>query len=134
MRILTVIVEKTGTGYSGYLPDVPGIAVAADTFGELRERTVEAIALYVETSREFGEAVPEVLTENYDLYFRFDIQAFMQWMSKTMSQRGLSEIADMNESLISQYASGIKKPGSKQLKRIEKAIHRFADDLHAISF
>lgn len=134
MNVLTVVVEKTGTGYSGFLPDVPGIAVVADSFGELREQIVEAIALYVETSREYGEAVPEVLTENYEINFRFDIQAFMQWMSRTMSQRGLSEIADMNESLISQYASGIKKPGAKQLKRIEKAIHRFADDLQAISF
>ena len=51
-----------------------------------------------------------------------------------MSQKGLSDIADMNESLVSQYANGIKKPGPKQLKRMENALHRFADDLHAISF
>ncbi|MBW8331263.1 MAG: helix-turn-helix transcriptional regulator [Prolixibacteraceae bacterium] len=58
----------------------------------------------------------------------------MEWLSKVMSQKGLSDIADMNESLVSQYANGIKKPGPKQLKRMEKALHRFADDLHAISF
>jgi transcriptional regulator with XRE-family HTH domain len=58
----------------------------------------------------------------------------MQWMSKLMSQRGLSELAGMNESLLSQYASGQKTPGPKQLKRIETAIHRFAGDLQAISF
>jgi transcriptional regulator with XRE-family HTH domain len=40
----------------------------------------------------------------------------------------------MNESLISQYANGRKKPGPKQLKKIENAIHRFASDLCAISF
>jgi len=47
---------------------------------------------------------------------------------------GLSEIANINESLISQYAHWVKKPGTKQLKRIKTALHKFADDLYAISF
>ena len=51
-----------------------------------------------------------------------------------MSQKGLSEIAGMNESLISQYATGIKSTGTKQLKRIETALHKIADDLQTISF
>ena len=134
MEKLKVIVEKTGTGYSAYLPDVPGIATAADTFDELRENVGEVVKVYIETAMEFGDPLPDFLKGEYTFDFKFDIQAFMQWMSKVMSQRGLSEIADMNESLISQYASGIKKPGPKQLHRIQTAIHRFADDLHAISF
>jgi len=134
MEKLKVIIEKTGTGYSAYLPDVPGIATAADTFDELRENVGEVVKVYIETAMEFGDPLPDFLKGEYTFDFKFDIQAFMQWMSKVMSQRGLSEIADMNESLISQYASGIKKPGPKQLHRIQTAIHRFADDLHAISF
>lgn len=134
MKIVTIVVEKTDTGYSAYLPDVPGIATASDTFSELRENVDEAINLYLETANEYGDEIPDVLQGDYSLEFKFDIQAFMEWMNKVMSQRGLSEIADMNESLLSQYASGRKKPSPKQLKRIEHAIHRFADDLQAISF
>jgi predicted RNase H-like HicB family nuclease len=134
MGKLVVIVEKTGTGYSAYVPDVPGIATAADSFDELRENVKELVDVYIETAREYGDPISELFKGDYTCEFKFDIQAFMQWMSKVMSQRGLAEIAEMNESLISQYASGIKKPGNKQLHRIESAIHRFADDLHAISF
>jgi hypothetical protein len=54
-------------------------------------------------------------------------------MSKVMSQRGLAEMANMNESPISKCDTGINKPGPKQLLRIDITIHRFADDLHAIS-
>jgi len=94
----------------------------------------EAIGLFLETANEYGDEVPEILQNKFTLEFKFDIQTFMEWMTGVMTQRGLSEIASINESLLSQYASGIKKPGPKQLKRIETAIHRFADDLQAISF
>lgn len=134
METVNVVVEKTNTGYSAYMPDFPGVVSVGDTFNELRNNIQEAIALYIETSIEFGDTIPEVLSMEYQLSFRFEIQTLMEWLSKVMSQKGLSDIADMNESLVSQYANGIKKPGPKQLKRMEHALHRFADDLQAISF
>jgi predicted transcriptional regulator len=51
-----------------------------------------------------------------------------------LKQKGLADIANINQTLISQYAHGVKKPGTKQLKRIKTALHKFADDLDAISF
>jgi len=134
MNKVAAVVEKTDTGYSAYLRDVPGVATAGDTFSELRENVNEAISLYLETANEYRDKIPDILQGEYTVEFKFDIQPFMEWMTKVMSQRGLSEIANMNESLLSQYASGKKKPGPKQLRRIEHAIRRFADDLQAISF
>lgn len=134
MKKLKVIVEKTNTGYSAYLSDVPGIASVGDTFSELRENIKEAVVLYLEVAKEYGDKIPSQLQGEYSLEYKFDIQTFMEWMTKVMSQRGLSEVASINESLLSQYAHGIKRPGPKQLKRIETALHRFADDLHSISF
>jgi predicted RNase H-like HicB family nuclease len=134
MNVVQVTIEKTSTGYSAYLPEIEGVATAASSFNELRDNMHEAISLYLETANEYGEEVSKILQSKYTLEFKFDIQTFMEWMTGVMTQRGLSEIASINESLLSQYASGIKKPGPKQLKRIETAIHRFADDLQAISF
>jgi predicted RNase H-like HicB family nuclease len=134
MNVVQVTIEKTSTGYSAYLPEIEGVATAASSFNELRDNMHEAISLYLETANEYGEEVSKILQSKYILEFKFDIQTFMEWMTGVMTQRGLSEIASINESLLSQYASGNKKPGPKQLKRIETAIHRFADDLQAISF
>lgn len=129
-----VIVEKTSTGYSAYVPEIPGIVTAADNYDELRDQISELLELFVETSRLYDDPVPGILGGEYTIEYKFDIRAFMQWMTRVMSQRGLSEIAEINETLISQYANGVKKPGPKQLKKIQKSIHRFADDLHSISF
>lgn len=134
MNLIAVILEKSDSGYSAYLPEIPGIAIIGETFTEVRQNAEEALKLYIETSQEFGDVLPPILQGEYRLSYKFDAPSFFEWMSKVMSQKGLSEIAGMNESLISQYATGIKSPGAKQLKRIETAIHRFAEDLHAISF
>lgn len=134
MKTIMVIVEKTNTGYSAYLDSIDGIIAVADTFSELRENMKEAIDAFLEASKEFDDEIPEALIGEFHLNFKFDVQTFFEWLSKSMTQKGLSDIAEMNETLISQYSTGLKKPGPKQLKRMESALHRFADDLHAISF
>lgn len=58
MKDYTVIVEETMTGYSAYVPDLPGCV----TVGITREETIaymkEAIALYLEELVEAGRAIP----------------------------------------------------------------------------
>lgn len=134
MKTITVIAEKTNTGYSAYMPEVPGVIAVGDTFNQLRDNISEAVVLYIEASREYRKEIPDALASKYKLVYKFDIEAFLEWLSGVMSQKGLSDIANMNETLISQYARGVKKPGPKQLKRIETALHKFADDLQSISF
>jgi len=65
MNKITAVVEKTDTGYSAYLPDIPGVATAADTFSELRENIKEAISQYVETATEYKEEIPDILKAEY---------------------------------------------------------------------
>ena len=54
-----VVIEKTGNGYSAYVPDLPGCIAAGDTLEETEELMRGAIAMHVEDMRERGESVPE---------------------------------------------------------------------------
>ena len=54
-----LVMEKTGTGYSAYSPDVPGCAAVGDTEAEVRESFREALAAHFELMRELGAAIPE---------------------------------------------------------------------------
>ena len=53
------LIEPTATGYSGYVPDLPGCIAA----GETREETVqllrEAIEFHIEGMRLHGETIPQ---------------------------------------------------------------------------
>jgi predicted RNase H-like HicB family nuclease len=57
-----VIYEKTGTGYSAYVPDLPGCIAAGATFEETAELIRGAIELHLETMREDGDSIPEPTT------------------------------------------------------------------------
>ena len=55
----SVVIERTGTGFSAYSPDVPGCAAAGDTEDETRRNFQEALAAHFEAMWEVGEPLPE---------------------------------------------------------------------------
>jgi predicted RNase H-like HicB family nuclease len=55
-----VVIERTGTGYGAYVPDLPGCVVAAAETLEETERLIrEAIPFHIEGLPLHGEPVPE---------------------------------------------------------------------------
>ena len=54
-----VVYEQTDTGWSAYLPDLPGCAAAGETREETERLIREAIAFHLEGLRESDEAIPE---------------------------------------------------------------------------
>ena len=58
-RRYAVVIEKTGTGYSVYSPDVPGCAAVGDTEEETRRNFQDALTAHFDAMRELGEPIPE---------------------------------------------------------------------------
>lgn len=54
-----MVIEKTGNGYSAYVPDLPGCVSAADTRAETRELIGQAILLHIDSLRRYGDPIPE---------------------------------------------------------------------------
>jgi predicted RNase H-like HicB family nuclease len=59
----TVIYETTGTGYSAYVPDLPGCVAAGSTRAEVERLIQSAVRDHVRLLRERGETVPPPTTE-----------------------------------------------------------------------
>jgi predicted RNase H-like HicB family nuclease len=59
MSKYTVFIEPTETGFSAYVPDLPGCVAAASTLEEMRDLIKEAIEFHIEGMRMNGDAVPE---------------------------------------------------------------------------
>jgi len=55
----TVVIEKTGNGYSACVPDLPGCVAAGDTCEETEELIREGIVYHLAMLRETGEPIPE---------------------------------------------------------------------------
>lgn len=69
MSYVTVI-EKTRTGYSAYVPDLPGCVATGRTRGRVEKLIAEAIVFHIEGMRESGEAVPKSTTISHVVNFQ----------------------------------------------------------------
>lgn len=63
MKKYLVIIEKTGTGYSAYVPDLPGCIATGPSRDKVTINIYEAIKLHLEGLREEGEEIPEARSE-----------------------------------------------------------------------
>ena len=54
-----IVIERTGTGYSAYSPDVPGCIATGSTREATEHEMREAIAFHVEGLKAEGLALPE---------------------------------------------------------------------------
>jgi predicted RNase H-like HicB family nuclease len=62
MRMYLSVVEKTGTGYSAYSPDLDGCVATGRTREEVESEMQEAIAFHLEGMAQSGEPIPEPRT------------------------------------------------------------------------
>jgi predicted RNase H-like HicB family nuclease len=58
-----VIYEKTNTGYSAYLPDLPGCISTGQTLGQTRKRMEKVVEMHIAAMKADGDAIAIPTTE-----------------------------------------------------------------------
>jgi len=134
MEKVNVIIEKSTEGYSAFVPQLSGCVATGDSMSEIQKNINEAIHLHLAGMKEDGDPIPSELNGDFNLVFTFDLETFLIYYEKIFTKRALSRLSGINESLLSQYASGLKKPRKLQSKRLEESIHSLAKDLLQIQF
>ena len=67
MKTYAVIIEPTSTGFSAYVPDLPGCITVGHTIDETRECMKTSMQLHIEMLRELGEPIPEPTSQVLEL-------------------------------------------------------------------
>jgi len=133
MKKVQVIIEKSKTGFAAWLPELPGCASTGVTVDQVKRNISEAITYHLEGMKEDRLAIPEEFSSEFLLIFSFDVETFLNYYNHVFTRRAMSRITGVNESLLSQYASGIKRPRPAQSKKIEKGLHQLAQELLQVS-
>ena len=120
---ITIIIEKTKTGFSAYSND-QAIFTTAKNIPELIGNTIEAANLY------FEEDKIKISQENIN--FLVDFKQFFQYY-KVLNAKFLAKKIGMNESLLSQYVQGRKRPSDQQTNKILEGIHQIGRELSEIN-
>lgn len=62
MREYAVVFGETRTGWSAYVPDLPGLIATGATLAEVEQLMREGLAFHLESMLEDGDPIPEPTT------------------------------------------------------------------------
>ena len=122
-RKITIIIEKTKTGFSAYAEDY-AIFTTSKTISELLGNTIEATNLFFEDQK------VKITEENIN--FVIDFKQFFQYY-KVLNAKFLAKKIGMNPTLLSQYVQGRKKPSEQQTDKILFGIHQIGRELSELN-
>jgi transcriptional regulator with XRE-family HTH domain len=120
---IKLTVEKTDTGFSAYSEEYP-VFTTGVSFTELLHNGVEAMNLHL------SDQESQITEKNIE--FEIDLQQFFQYY-RVINSKFLAKRIGMNESLLSQYVQGRKKPSAAQTNKILLGIQEIGRELSNIS-
>ena len=108
--------------------------LTADTFVELQIEVKESFDSYIKGLVADGKKVPRwLVNKTYEFEYKFhDAKSLLDAYSRYIPLAVISRFSGINQSLLSQYAKGLKNAREPQLKRIADAIHKISKELMAV--
>ncbi len=131
MKKIKIIIEKSSDSYGAYSPNVEGIYGVGDTVQECKQSVLDCIDTILEYFDE--EQIPKALKGEYTLEYQFDTESLLQYFKGILSNPAIERLTGINQKLVHQYATGLKKPSQKQKERLQQGLRAFADEIYAIS-
>jgi predicted RNase H-like HicB family nuclease len=128
---LTVVVEKTVTGFSAYAKEIDGLATVGSSLSELKENFNEVLQYHVEYLNEQGEALTK---ENFTINYVVDLEQIFEYFSVINKSAFAERYAEINQSLFRQYTKGLAPLSGEKMAQISKGLHKLADEISDLTF
>ncbi len=129
METIKIVIEASSDSFGAYAEKVEGIYGAGDTVQECKQSVLDAIDTIKTLD---AEQIPEALKGDYKIIYTFDVQSLLQYYKGILSNPAIERLTGINQKLIHQYATGLKKTREPQRKKIEKGLHMLANELLTI--
>lgn len=133
-KTVKVYVEKADDGtYWGTTRNVPGsVSAYGNSLEELKNELKQAFNDYLEVAEEAGEDWVDSLKNIKGFEYVLDIPSFFKLLPQ-LKISSIAKKANINESLMRQYATGKANASEKRAKQIEKAVHELGEELLSVS-
>ena len=115
--------ENTGNLNFGLLGQGKTVQEAIDDFIKSKD---EIKAYYAEENKPFPA--------DLEFEYKYDLASFLSYYSKILSLAGLQRLTGVNQGQLSHYVTGHRKPSPKTAEKIEKSLHKFANEISKVHF
>lgn len=95
------------------------------TLDEFKAEFLSALEFHVEGMLADGDTVPQWLADkDYQIEYDLKASALLRQAERFTTMAALSRVTGINQRLLSNYASEVKRPRPAQLKRIVEGIRK----------
>ena len=131
MKTLRIIIEKSSDYYDAYAENCDGIYGAGHTVEEAKQNVMEGLRLFIQHN---SDNLPEILQGEYEIEYHFDVHSFLKHYSTVFTKSALQRMTGINQTQLSHYVSGFRKPSAKTVKRLDTAIQGLSKELSQVHF
>jgi hypothetical protein len=113
------------------LPDEV-IVVTHKNFEGIKQAVKDSLDFSKEGHLESGDVVPDWVKDGYEIDYKMEISALLQYFDGILTRSALSRITGINERQLGHYATGHRKPRAKQRERIIEGFHRLGKEFSSV--
>jgi len=106
------------------------ILVTNKTIDGLKRDFQESLQFHIEGCIQGGDQLPEwLILGQYELNYVLETSALIHSLDGILTRSAIARVSGINEKQIGHYASGYRKPRSKQRAKIINGIHQISREL-----
>lgn len=135
MERIKVEVSWSGKNYGGGWghPEVGAIINTGKTLEEFKSEFESALEFHVEGMLADGDTVPQwLIDKDYEIEYDLKASALLRQAEQYTTMAALSRVTGINQRLLSNYASEVKRPRPAQMQRIVEGIRRIGQGCLAL--
>lgn len=130
MKKLLIRVGASKDFYGAFVVEYNGIWASGKTVAECKENVEQAISLI--KSELPVEQWPEILKEEYEIVWQYDVQSLLQFYSKYFTNTALERMTGIHHKQLWNYLHGVSTPRAAAKHKIEDAFHKLGAELMSI--
>ena len=133
MKQIHVTLELGKDGYGVWFEEIPNVFGFGETVEAAKIDAKAALDGYVVALERCNQSIPEILQDEYELIFQFDVESLLKHINGTVTKTALAKASGINATQLSHYSSGLKKPRKEQREKIITGLHKLGQELLSVS-
>lgn len=128
-------VSWSGKNYGGGWgnPEIGAIIATGKSLDIFKKEFIESLEFHVEAMLSDGETVPQwLIDKDYKVEFELKASALLRQAEQYTTMAALSRVTGINQRLLSNYASDVKRPRPAQLQRIINGLREIGQQCIAL--
>jgi len=131
METIIVRIGASSNHFGAYAENCPGVYGAGDTVEEAKQNVIDGLNLFIKYNK---NNLPKILQGEYEIEYHFDVPSFLKHYSTIFTKSALQRMTGINQTQLTHYVSGFRKPSRKTINKLDTAIHGLSKELSQIHF